>query len=93
MYICLWIVHRTSHVCRHLAIPAHGIVAVRMRLAGAVRLVDHGLHDATSRVDEPVVYLRQSQTRLLGQLLLLLLRRIWMLKLTEKSVYKLKELM
>ncbi len=41
--------------------------------AGAVRLVDHRLHNSPARVDEPVVDLQYAEARVLRQLFLLVL--------------------
>ena len=42
--------------------------------------VEHRLEDAAARVDEPVVHLQQREARLAGDLPLLLLRRVRMLR-------------
>ncbi len=61
---------------------AAGASAAAARVASArwAGHLQHGLQDAASGVDEPVVHLQQGQVGLPGDLALLVLRRVGMLK-------------
>ena len=52
-----------------------------------VGLVDHGLDDSPPGVDEPVVDLEDGQTRVLGQLLLLILGGVRVLENKTQTMF------
>ena len=59
---------------------AAAAAAARVASARWAGHLQHGLQDAASGVDEPVVHLQQGQVGLPGDLALLVLRRVGMLK-------------
>ena len=71
--------HHVSH--------ARGVWAGVAGGSRPVGLVDHGLDDSPPGVDEPVVDLEDGQTRVLGQLLLLILGGVRVLKYKTQTTF------
>ena len=73
---CVRVHSHVAHRCRVGAWVAAG--------ASTVRLVYHRLDDSPSCIDEPIVDLKDGETSVLGELLLLVLRGVWVGEVLEQ---------